>query len=633
MATSCGSPCYAAPELVVSEGLYVGSAVDIWSCGVILYAMLSGYLPYDDDPQNPDGDNINLLYKYIMSTKLNFPDHMSDSAKDLLRIMLVPNPEHRCRIEHIMRHPWLSLYQDIFQRTVENHEYLFQESMYRKSQTAKRELAERRKVQIEGKLAKLAVTRSQSSVPGTTVTAGMLDQHRRGRETRHHSAMPTTTMPVFLNKAADSTPLVPPPVPAQARQSLPLPSPLVVAAAAQASSASAPMPPPPQVSQLPSPPESSTDQVASPRQRSESMGLDTSPKRPAPAPSPALDSNEAVENEPMEVDTAPIQGTAPHVPMSANKNRHTIQVEYDGEASYERMKEVLRQKRAAAANSASIPSMPAPRPASPSSEKDRMAASDVEMESGSDMGHTEEGTMESAVLSEGVTPAASQVLTPPAATPPTATVIEAASDEFAPIPIASDPTTPSKKGKEPIREQATSPTTPKATRREDVLEDIVTPKASKKPTVSTPRSGGKRAESTPASAVLPPPPPPSSETTPVPKVKSSLKPSGLPQVPSPKRDRYRKGMSLDKFGLAKLLGQAHANSNVSLSSSRPPVSASATAAANIQAQSAPQPQQENGLFRSRSGRSKRQSAVRPAVEGDGEEKKTRRRTLQLIANR
>ncbi|KZT54739.1 kinase-like protein, partial [Calocera cornea HHB12733] len=77
MVTSCGSPCYAAPELVISEGAYVGSAVDVWSCGVILYAMLAGYLPFDDDPSNPDGDNINLLYKYIVSTTLTFPDYVS----------------------------------------------------------------------------------------------------------------------------------------------------------------------------------------------------------------------------------------------------------------------------------------------------------------------------------------------------------------------------------------------------------------------------------------------------------------------------------------------------------------------------------------------------------------------------
>lgn len=114
MATSCGSPCYAAPELVMNQGLYVGTAVDIWSCGVILFAMLCGYLPFDDDPENPESDNINLLYKYILNTPLIFPDYISQEACDLMRLMLVPDPIKRCDMETIMDHPWL-----------ENHRHLF----------------------------------------------------------------------------------------------------------------------------------------------------------------------------------------------------------------------------------------------------------------------------------------------------------------------------------------------------------------------------------------------------------------------------------------------------------------------------------------------------------------------------
>ncbi|KAH9925645.1 Pkinase-domain-containing protein [Epithele typhae] len=118
MQTSCGSPCYAAPELVISDGLYVGSAVDIWSCGVILYAMLAGYLPFDDDPANPDGDNINLLYKYIVNTPLSFPDYISEDARDLLSIMLVPDPGRRADLPSIMAHKWLSPYAHTFNKTV-----------------------------------------------------------------------------------------------------------------------------------------------------------------------------------------------------------------------------------------------------------------------------------------------------------------------------------------------------------------------------------------------------------------------------------------------------------------------------------------------------------------------------------
>ncbi|KAF2458334.1 kinase-like domain-containing protein, partial [Lineolata rhizophorae] len=122
MQTSCGSPCYAAPELVVSDSLYTGRKVDVWSCGVILvssipcevlqeiYAMLAGYLPFDDDPANPEGDNINLLYKYIVSTPLTFPDYVTPHARDLLKRILVPDPRKRADLFEVARHSWLSEY-------------------------------------------------------------------------------------------------------------------------------------------------------------------------------------------------------------------------------------------------------------------------------------------------------------------------------------------------------------------------------------------------------------------------------------------------------------------------------------------------------------------------------------------
>lgn len=113
MQTSCGSPCYAAPELVVSDSLYTGRKVDVWSCGVILYAMLAGYLPFDDDPANPEGDNINLLYKYICSTPLTFPEYVTPHARDLLRRILVPDPRKRADLFEVARHSWLAEYHHV----------------------------------------------------------------------------------------------------------------------------------------------------------------------------------------------------------------------------------------------------------------------------------------------------------------------------------------------------------------------------------------------------------------------------------------------------------------------------------------------------------------------------------------
>jgi len=132
MQTSCGSPCYAAPELVISDGMYVGSAVDIWSCGVILYAMLAGYLPFDDDPANPDGDNINLLYKYIVNTPLSFPEYISAEARDLLSLMLVPDPKNRADIQTVMNHRWLRPGAVFFNRTLGDLEHAAMEQHQQK---------------------------------------------------------------------------------------------------------------------------------------------------------------------------------------------------------------------------------------------------------------------------------------------------------------------------------------------------------------------------------------------------------------------------------------------------------------------------------------------------------------------
>jgi protein-serine/threonine kinase len=75
--------------------------------------MLAGYCPFDDDPTNPDGENVNLLYKYIVSTLLTFPDYVTPHARDLLRRVLVPDPRKRADLLEVARHSWLSEYSHV----------------------------------------------------------------------------------------------------------------------------------------------------------------------------------------------------------------------------------------------------------------------------------------------------------------------------------------------------------------------------------------------------------------------------------------------------------------------------------------------------------------------------------------
>lgn len=97
--TCCGSPAYAAPELIQGKA-YIGSEADIWSMGVLMYALMCGYLPFDDD-------NVMVLYKKIMRGKYEIPKWLSPGSVLLLSQMLQVDPKKRISVKHLLKHPWL----------------------------------------------------------------------------------------------------------------------------------------------------------------------------------------------------------------------------------------------------------------------------------------------------------------------------------------------------------------------------------------------------------------------------------------------------------------------------------------------------------------------------------------------
>ncbi|PHH88486.1 hypothetical protein CDD83_7468 [Cordyceps sp. RAO-2017] len=96
--TSCGSPNYAAPE-VIGGKLYAGPEVDVWSCGVILYVLLVGRLPFDDE-------HIPSLFAKIARGTYSIPPWMPTGAANLIKKMLVVNPVQRATIEEIRQDAW-----------------------------------------------------------------------------------------------------------------------------------------------------------------------------------------------------------------------------------------------------------------------------------------------------------------------------------------------------------------------------------------------------------------------------------------------------------------------------------------------------------------------------------------------
>eukprot|EP01063_Lacrimia_lanifica_P036539 TRINITY_DN7286_c0_g2_i1.p1 TRINITY_DN7286_c0_g2~~TRINITY_DN7286_c0_g2_i1.p1 ORF type:complete len:663 (+),score=227.64 TRINITY_DN7286_c0_g2_i1:77-1990(+) len=96
--TSCGSPNYAAPE-VISGMIYAGPEVDVWSCGVILYALLCGRLPFDED-------TIPALFREIKAGNYTLPKNISKGPREIIKQVLVVDPMKRMTLKQIRATEW-----------------------------------------------------------------------------------------------------------------------------------------------------------------------------------------------------------------------------------------------------------------------------------------------------------------------------------------------------------------------------------------------------------------------------------------------------------------------------------------------------------------------------------------------
>ncbi|XP_058210416.1 SNF1-related protein kinase catalytic subunit alpha KIN10-like [Rhododendron vialii] len=100
--TYCGTPDFAAPEVICNK-LYAGPEVDVWSCGVILYNLMCGRLPFN-------AENLPGLYAKIKNGVYTFPHYLSLAARDLISRILIVDPINRLSIPEIRRHPWFQLH-------------------------------------------------------------------------------------------------------------------------------------------------------------------------------------------------------------------------------------------------------------------------------------------------------------------------------------------------------------------------------------------------------------------------------------------------------------------------------------------------------------------------------------------
>lgn len=123
MFDQCGTPAYIAPEILKDQG-YTGCGIDVWSAGVVLYAMLYGTVPFR-------AQNMSELHDMIVKAKYSLKTSISEDARDLLKRILEPDPKKRLKIPEIFAHQWFNdVKQDLPIFTEQEKEKIQQEFSY-----------------------------------------------------------------------------------------------------------------------------------------------------------------------------------------------------------------------------------------------------------------------------------------------------------------------------------------------------------------------------------------------------------------------------------------------------------------------------------------------------------------------
>ncbi|KMZ66504.1 CBL-interacting protein kinase 23 [Zostera marina] len=189
--TTCGTPNYVAPEVINNKG-YDGAKADLWSCGVILFVLMAGYLPFEEP-------NLMALYKKINKADFSFPPWFSSSARKLIKRILDPNPSTRMTISEVFHNEWFKKYYKAPEFESENVEHVDVKAIFDESLAPANLVVEQREERPPTMNAFELIATSQG------LNLGKLFEKQLGfvkKETRFTSKLPAEEMIAKMEETA-----------------------------------------------------------------------------------------------------------------------------------------------------------------------------------------------------------------------------------------------------------------------------------------------------------------------------------------------------------------------------------------------------------------------------------------------